>query len=119
MPLSALGLVLLAAVLHASWNIVAKKAGGDHRFTLITSLLTSVVWLPMGLWFGWVEQETNSISSGVSALFVMCLGGALTLGVAVRAVVLWQHWTGGRAALATGFGAVLLVAGVAWFFLAS
>jgi drug/metabolite transporter (DMT)-like permease len=55
MPLSALGLVLLAAVLHASWNIAAKHAGGDHRFTLITSLLTSVVWLPMGLWFGWDE----------------------------------------------------------------
>lgn len=73
----------------------------------------------LGLWFGWVEQQTDSISSGISALFVMCLGGALTMGVAVRAVVLWQHWTGRRAALATGFGAVLLVAGVAWFFLAS
>lgn len=55
MPLSALGLVLLAAVLHASWNIAAKHAGGDHRFTLITSLLTSVLWLPAGLWFGWHE----------------------------------------------------------------
>jgi len=55
MPLSALGLVLLAAVLHASWNIAAKHAGGDHRFTLITSLLTSVIWLPAGLWFGWHE----------------------------------------------------------------
>ena len=48
MPLSALALVLLAAVLHASWNIVAKRAGGDQRFSLITSLLTSVLWLPAG-----------------------------------------------------------------------
>ncbi len=55
MPLSALFLVLLAAVLHASWNIVAKRAGGDQRFTLITSLFTSVLWLPAGLWFGWHE----------------------------------------------------------------
>ena len=55
MPLSALVLVLLAAVLHASWNIVAKRAGGDQRFTLITSLFTSVLWLPAGLWFGWHE----------------------------------------------------------------
>ena len=36
MPLSALALVLLAALLHASWNFAAKHAGGDHRFTLIT-----------------------------------------------------------------------------------
>ncbi len=55
MPLSALALVLLAALLHATWNIAAKRAGGDHRFTLITSLLTSVLWLPAGLWFGWHE----------------------------------------------------------------
>ena len=55
MPLSALALVLLAALLHASWNIAAKRAGGDQRFTLITSVLTSVLWLPAGLWFGWQE----------------------------------------------------------------
>ena len=55
MPLTAVGLVLLAAVLHASWNIAAKHAGGDQRFTLLTSLMTSVVWLPAGLWFGWDE----------------------------------------------------------------
>ncbi len=53
MPLSALALVLLAAVLHASWNIAAKRAGGDARFTLLTSLLTTLLWLPAGLWFGW------------------------------------------------------------------
>ncbi|MBX3634141.1 MAG: EamA family transporter [Rubrivivax sp.] len=55
MPLSALGLVLLAAVLHAAWNVAAKHAGGDHRFLLLCSLLTSLVWLPAGLWFGWHE----------------------------------------------------------------
>ncbi|MDP3615018.1 MAG: EamA family transporter, partial [Rubrivivax sp.] len=55
MPLSALALVLLAALLHATWNIAAKRAGGDQRFTLLTSLLTSVLWLPAGLWFGWHE----------------------------------------------------------------
>jgi uncharacterized membrane protein len=55
MPLPALLLVLLAAVLHASWNIAAKRAGGDQRFSLLTSLLTSVLWLPAGLWFGWHE----------------------------------------------------------------
>lgn len=55
MPLSALALVILAAVLHATWNIAAKRAGGDDRFVFITTALTSVLWLPAGLWFGWHE----------------------------------------------------------------
>ena len=55
MPLSALTLVLLAALLHASWNIVAKRAGGDQRFALLSGLMITVVWLPAALWFGWQE----------------------------------------------------------------
>jgi drug/metabolite transporter (DMT)-like permease len=55
MPPAALALVILAAVLHATWNIAAKKAGGDDRFVFISTALTSVLWLPMGLWFGWHE----------------------------------------------------------------
>lgn len=53
MPLTALVLVLLAAVLHASWNVAAKHAGGDQRFVLLTGLINTVLWLPVGLWFGW------------------------------------------------------------------
>jgi drug/metabolite transporter (DMT)-like permease len=57
--LTALALVLLAALLHATWNIAAKHGGGDQRFTLLTSLLTCIVWLPAGLWFGWSEVPSN------------------------------------------------------------
>lgn len=55
MPIEALALVLLAALLHAGWNIVAKRAGGDFRFAIASNLIGSVVWLPIGLWFGWSE----------------------------------------------------------------
>lgn len=55
MPLSALALVLLAGLLHAGWNIAAKKAGGDIRFAAFSGLLTIVVWAPVGLWFAWRE----------------------------------------------------------------
>lgn len=96
----------LAPILMPGWTWLAALAGAGALAGL-------------GLWFGWVEQQTDSISSGLSALFVMCVGGALTLGVAVRAVVLLRHWTGREAVLANGFGAVLLVAGVAWLFWAS
>src|SRR4029453_8064104 len=53
MPVSALALVLVAALLHALWNIAAKKAGGDHRFVLMGALLIVVLWAPLGLWAGW------------------------------------------------------------------
>jgi drug/metabolite transporter (DMT)-like permease len=53
MPLSALALVLVAALLHAVWNIAAKTAasrGADHRFAFLTALGVVVLWLPAALW---------------------------------------------------------------------
>jgi drug/metabolite transporter (DMT)-like permease len=51
----ALSLVLVAALIHASWNLVAKKAGGDVRFALMTSIAVAVLWTPVGLAFVWQE----------------------------------------------------------------
>jgi hypothetical protein len=36
---TALALVLVAALLHSAWNIVAKKVGGDDRFALFSAPL--------------------------------------------------------------------------------
>lgn len=55
MPLSALILVILAGFIHASWNIAAKKAGGDIRFAAFSALVMMVVWAPVGLWLGWQQ----------------------------------------------------------------
>jgi drug/metabolite transporter (DMT)-like permease len=52
LPASALALVLLAGLIHASWNIAAKKAGGDSRFAAFTGLVMMVFWAPLGLWLG-------------------------------------------------------------------
>jgi drug/metabolite transporter (DMT)-like permease len=46
MSATALGLVLFAALLHAYWNVVAKRTGGDARFALIAALFLVVVWAP-------------------------------------------------------------------------
>ena len=53
MSAAALALVLAAALLHALWNVVAKKTGGDARFALMAALLLLVVWAPLGVWAGW------------------------------------------------------------------
>ncbi len=52
MTLQAFALIILAGIIHAFWNIVAKKAGGDSRFSLFTSVLNALVWLPLGWWLG-------------------------------------------------------------------
>lgn len=53
MPVSSLALVILAGLLHAIWNIAAKKAGGDARFATFTGLLGALIWAPLGIWLGW------------------------------------------------------------------
>ena len=55
MPLSALALVLVAAVLHATWNIAAKRASGGAHFVLLSALFLCVLWAPVGGWFLWTE----------------------------------------------------------------
>lgn len=50
---SAFLLVILAGLIHALWNIAAKKAGGDVRFAGFTSLIMMLIWAPAGIYFGW------------------------------------------------------------------
>lgn len=50
---SALALVLLAGLIHAGWNIVAKKANGDVRYACFIALFTVLVWAPVGLYLAW------------------------------------------------------------------
>jgi len=48
-------MVVVAALLHAFWNIVAKKTGGNRHFVLMGGLLLALIWAPAGLWLGWNE----------------------------------------------------------------
>ena len=113
MPLTALALVLLAALLHASWNIAAKRAGGDQRFTLLTSLLTSVLWLPAGLWFGWdvvprwglAEWGIVSLSAAVHLLYF----NSLLTGYRVADLTVVYPLARGSAPLLTAAAAMLLL----------
>lgn len=47
MPAIALALVVTAGLLHATWNLVAKRAGGDLRFAALSSALMVVLWSPV------------------------------------------------------------------------
>lgn len=39
----ALALVLTAALLHASWNLVAKQAGGGNHFTFLAAAFVGLL----------------------------------------------------------------------------
>lgn len=53
MPLGALAVILAAGLIHASWNVAAKKAGGDVRFAAFTTAVNALTWAPLGLWLAW------------------------------------------------------------------
>ncbi len=53
--MTAIALVLVAALLHAGWNIVAKKIGGGRHFVLIGALMIVLLWAPLGLTLLWHE----------------------------------------------------------------
>ncbi len=53
MPIHALALVITAALFHAMWNLLAKRAGGDARFGLLSSILLMLFWAPLGIYIGW------------------------------------------------------------------
>ena len=76
MPLSALALVVLAGLIHACWNIVAKKVGGDARFAFFTGALMMLVWAPLGLWQSWLQLP----DWGWQAYCVVVVSGFLHVG---------------------------------------
>jgi len=46
---TALGLVLVAAVCHATWNLVAKRVGGGPAFAWVFTAASSVLYAPLGI----------------------------------------------------------------------
>lgn len=51
MPAFAIGLVVVAAAVHAGWNLFAKQTGGDARFALLVGIAMTAVWCPVGAGF--------------------------------------------------------------------
>lgn len=111
MPLTALALVLLAALLHAAWNVVAKKAAGDHHFIFLAVCLIALLWSPALWWFG--PQELPRWTPSDWAL-VTCSGfihvlyfSALLKGFRVADLTVVYPVARGSGPLLTALGAAL------------
>lgn len=81
MPWQALTLILFAALIHASWNLIAKKSGGDARFALFTCVALAIIWSPLGLWcmwqdlpdFGWLQWMLVIVSGALHLIYYLIL----------------------------------------------
>jgi drug/metabolite transporter (DMT)-like permease len=81
MPVIAFALVLMGALIHASWNIAAKKAHGDARFAFFNCVIMAVIWAPFVIWFGWdivpkwgwLEWSLIAASGFIHWLYFICL----------------------------------------------
>ena len=56
MTLFALSLILAAAFIHASWNLLAKQAGGGAVFVWMAAVAGSVIYIPINLALGTLGQ---------------------------------------------------------------
>jgi drug/metabolite transporter (DMT)-like permease len=113
MPAGALALVLTAALLHALWNFAAKKAGGDHRFALVSALMVSMLWLPVAAWFGWRELPRWGLAEWglvlASAVVHLVYFTVLLKGYRVADLTVVYPVARGSGPLLSALGAVLLL----------
>jgi drug/metabolite transporter (DMT)-like permease len=113
MPLSALALVITAALLHASWNIAAKRAGGNRHLPLLSGLFVVTLWLPLAAWFGLQELAHWSLQAWLmvlaSAVVHLLYFQALLKGYRVADLTVVYPVARGSGPLASAVGAVLLL----------
>jgi drug/metabolite transporter (DMT)-like permease len=113
MPPLAIALVLAAALLHALWNVAAKRAGGDDRFALMSAGLLVVIWAPVGLWAawgvvpGWGWREWAAVLA--SALVHLVYFRTLLRGYRLADLTVVYPVARGTGPLLSSFGAVLLL----------
>lgn len=61
-PNAAILLVLVSAVLHASWNLAAKKGGGTVRFAFISAVFGAIIWAPVNLIYLSFHPESSPLA---------------------------------------------------------
>jgi hypothetical protein len=112
MPLLALSAVLVAAVLHALWKVIAKRGVGSHHFVWLYSLASMLVWAPL---VGYVLATAGPPRHALEWLALVAtgllhLGYALALQSGYRSADLSIVYP-----IARGFGPLLSFAGAVLF----
>ncbi|MBI3014402.1 MAG: EamA family transporter [Candidatus Tectomicrobia bacterium] len=127
MPVSALGLLVVAAFLHAGWNTLVKESGDKITFAWLALVVSSLVGLPL-LASGPIPPRTwpYAVLSGVAeALYYLALTRAyergdlswvypLARGAAPPLLTLWGVFFLGETPTGLGLAGVAVVAAGIW-----
>lgn len=81
MTATAFVLVILAALIHASWNILAKKASGGALFVMLGALVVSVIYAPIFAIYvylyppnlGWSEMALLTVTAAIHLAYSLIL----------------------------------------------
>jgi drug/metabolite transporter (DMT)-like permease len=110
----ALALVLIAALLHAVWNVAAKNAGGNHHFVLMGAVLIVLLWAPLGLWAAWDKVPHWGVREWAlilaSAVVHLVYFNVLLKGYRESELTVVYPVARGTGPLLSAFGAMLLLA---------
>lgn len=112
MTIIAFVLVLVSAGLHATWNFLAKRAGGDTAFVWLFSALATLIYLPLVI-VAVVVQKPHLGAPELTALGFTCL-----LHIAYYLFLNWGYQVGDLSLvypIARGAGPLLAVIGAVIF----
>jgi drug/metabolite transporter (DMT)-like permease len=101
-------LVLVSATLHATWNFLAKRAGGDTLFVWLFSALGTLIYLPLAI-IVMLVQKPHLGTPELTALGITCL-----LHIAYYLFLNWGYQVGDLSLvypIARGAGPLLAVIG--------
>ena len=101
-------LVLVSATLHATWNFLAKRAGGDTAFVWLFSTIATVIYFPLAIAV-LVVQKPQLGGPELTALAITCF-----LHIAYYLFLSWGYQVGDLSLvypIARGAGPVLAVIG--------
>src|SRR2546428_9818628 len=81
MSFFALGLVLISAVFHATWNLLAKRAGADTPFLWLAYIVGAIVYAPFAIailviahpQLGWPALVFIAVAVGLQTLYFATL----------------------------------------------
>ena len=73
MSLFALGLVLISAVFHATWNLLAKRAGADFPFLWLAFVVGAIVYAPFAIAILVIARPELGWPALVFVLVAVCL----------------------------------------------
>jgi drug/metabolite transporter (DMT)-like permease len=132
MSIEALSLILAAAVIHATWNLINKQASGHATFTWLVALLSALFYAPVTItvieiWhlkIGFIEIGVMAGSAALHTAYFVLLNQGYRVGdlslvyplargtgpllSSIAAIIFLDE----RPSIVAGIGALLIIGGV-------